>query len=128
MGIIDRVKKVPYPIPKQFILNLDDIAKLQSATAAYNQIIPALAAHFNIGVVDMNAKLKEMQNFPGIAWDGMTLNTTFVTGGAFSLDGIHLNPRGCALAANYFIDAINKQYNSTIPYVDVTKYPGVIFP
>jgi len=128
MGIIDRVKKVPYPIPKQFILNLDDIAKLQAATAAYNQIIPALAAHFNIGVVDMNAKLKEMQNFPGIAWDGMTLNTTFVTGGAFSLDGIHLNPRGCALAANYFIDAINKQYNSTIPYVDVTKYPGVIFP
>jgi hypothetical protein len=126
MGIISRLTFVPYPIPKQFILNLDDIAKLQAATAAYNQIIPGLANTFNLGVVDMNVKLTQLQK--GIVWDGITLSTTFVTGGAFSLDGIHLNPRGCALAANFFIEAINKKYNSTVPLVDVTKYPGVIFP
>ncbi len=126
MGIISRLTFVPYPIPKQFILNLDDIAKLQTATAAYNLIIAGLAANFKLGVVDMNTKLTQLQK--GIVWDGITLNTTFVTGGAFSLDGIHLNPRGCALAANFFIEAINKQYNSTVPFVDVTKYPGVIFP
>jgi hypothetical protein len=126
MGIIGRLTHIPYPIPKQFILNLDDIAKLKAATAAYNQIIAGLAANFKLGVVDMNTKLTQLQK--GIVWDGITLNTTFVTGGAFSLDGIHLNPRGCALAANFFIEAINKQYNSTVPYVDITKYPGVIFP
>jgi hypothetical protein len=126
MGIINSLTHYPYPIPKQYILNLDDISQLQAATIAYNQIITALAANFKLGVVDMNTKLKELQK--GIVWDGITLNTTFVTGGAFSLDGIHLNPRGCALAANFFIEAINKQYGSTVPYVDITKYPGVIFP
>jgi hypothetical protein len=126
MGIIDKFLLRPYPIPKQFILNLNDVTKLQTATAAYNLIIAGLADNFKLGVVDMNTKLKELQK--GIVWDGITLNTNFVTGGAFSLDGIHLNPRGCALAANFFIEAINKQYNSTVPYVDITKYPGVIFP
>ncbi|MGA2823159.1 MAG: hypothetical protein ABSE72_06490 [Bacteroidales bacterium] len=126
MGIISKLTNFPYPIPKQYILTLDDISKLQAATSAYNQIITALAATFKLGVVDMNSKLKELQK--GIVWDGITLNTTFVTGGAFSLDGINLNPRGCALVANFFIEAINKQYGSTVPYVDITKYPGVIFP
>jgi len=126
MGIIGRLTHYPYPIPKQFILTLDDIGKVQAATVAYNQILTALAANFKLGVADMNSKWKELQK--GIIWDGVKLNSTFVTGGAFSLDGIHLNPRGCALAANYFIEAINKQYGSTVPYVDITKYPGIIFP
>jgi hypothetical protein len=126
MGIISRLTYFPYPIPKQYILNLDDVAKLQAATAAYNQIIIALAANFHLGVVDINTKMTQLEK--GIVWDGITLNTTFVTGGAFSLDGINLNPRGCALAANFFIEAINKQYGSSVPYVDITKCPGVIFP
>jgi hypothetical protein len=126
MGIINKLTFRPYPIPKQYILNLSDITKLQTATTAYNQIIAALAAHFGLGVVDMNSKLKELQK--GIIWDGITLNTTFVTGGAFSLDGIHLNPRGCALAANYFIQAINAKYSSNIPLVDITNHHGIIFP
>jgi hypothetical protein len=126
MGIIGRLTNVPYPIPKQFILTLDDIQKIQTATTAYNQIIAGLATTFDLALVDMNAKLKELQS--GVVWNGITLNTQFVTGGVFSLDGIHLNPRGCALAANFFIDAINAKYGSTVPFVDVTKYPGVIFP
>jgi len=79
MGIINSLTHYPYPIPKQYILNLDDISQLQAATIAYNQIITALAANFKLGVVDMNTKLKELQK--GIVWDGITLNTTFVTGG-----------------------------------------------
>ena len=126
MGIINKISFKPYPIPKQFILTADDVTKLQTATIAYNQIILGLAANFHLGVVDMNTKLTQLQK--GVVWNGITLNTTFVTGGAFSLDGIHLNPRGCALAANFFIEAINATYGSTVPYVDITKYPGVIFP
>ncbi len=126
MGIISKLTSRPYPIPKQYILNLSDITKLQTATTAYNQIIVALAAHFGLGVVDMNSKLKELQK--GIIWDGIKLNTIFVTGGVFSLDGIHLNPRGCALAANYFIQAINAKYSSNIPLVDIANYHGIIFP
>jgi hypothetical protein len=74
----------------------------------------------------MNAKFEELQK--GVVWDGIKMNAKFITGGAFSLDGVHLNPRGCALAANYYIDAINQKYGSTIPHVNITDYPGVIFP
>jgi lysophospholipase L1-like esterase len=126
MGIISRLTERPYPIPKKYFLSLSDISKIQATTTAYNQIISGLATNFKLGVVDMNTKLKELQS--GIVWDGISLNTTFVTGGVFSLDGIHLNPRGCALTANFIIDAINNTYKSTIPYVNVTNYPGVIFP
>ncbi len=126
MGIINPGTFFPYPIPSQYVLTADEVAKIQTATATYNQIIAGLATHFNVGLVDMNAKLKELQN--GIVWDGIKMNTTFVTGGVFSLDGVHLNPRGCAVAANYFIDAVNSKYGSTIPKVNITNYPGVIFP
>ena len=125
-GIISRSRSIPYGIPKQFVLVASDIIRIKATTTAYNNIISNLASHFNIGLVDMNARMKELQK--GIVWNGIKMNADFVTGGAFSLDGIHLNPRGCAVAANFFIDAINKKYSSTVPFVDVTKYPGVKFP
>ena len=56
------------------------------------------------------------------------MDTRFVSGGAFSLDGITLNPRGNALFANQFIEAMNKKYNAKIPFAAVSKYNGVIFP
>jgi hypothetical protein len=126
MGIINPFSKMPYPIPTQYVLTADEVYKINVATTTYNDILSGLAAQFNLGLVDMNAKLKEMQT--GIVWDGIKMNTTFVTGGVFSLDGVHLNPRGCAVAANYFIDAANAKYGSTIPQVNITTYPGVLFP
>lgn len=126
MGIINRETLYPYPIPTQYVLTADEVSKITSATSSYNQIIAGLATNFGLGLVDMNAKMAEMQK--GIVWDGIKMNAKFVTGGVFSLDGVHLNPRGNAVAANYFIDAINAKYGSTIPQVDITKYDGVIFP
>ncbi|MGN6477343.1 MAG: hypothetical protein ACTHKV_08960, partial [Flavipsychrobacter sp.] len=64
----------------------------------------------------------------GILFNGVAFNTTFVSGGAFSLDGVHLTPRGYALVANQIINTINNRYNATIPQVDVNKYNGVLFP
>ena len=126
-GIISRGYHIPFGIPKQYTLSLADIQKINAATLAYNGIIiNQLAPAFNLGVVDMYTRLKELQK--GIVWNGITMNADFVSGGAFSLDGIHLNPRGNALAANFFIQAINSKFGSTVPLVDVTKYPGVIFP
>ena len=61
-------------------------------------------------------------------YNGINLSTTFVSGGAFSLDGVHLTPIGNALLANEFIKAINTTYGSTLPMVDATKYSGVKFP
>ena len=62
--------------------------------------------------VDANAKMKELSSQSGIQYNGVKYTATFVTGGAFSLDGVHLTGRGYAVIANEFIKAINKTYKS----------------
>ena len=52
------------------------------------------------------------------------VTSEFATGGAFSLDGIHLTPRGYAIVANRIIEAVNSTYNSTVPMVNVGDYNG----
>ena len=74
----------------------------------------------------MNSYLKTLNS--GITYNGINFNATFVTGGAFSLDGVHPNARGYALIANHFLRSINTKYASSIPMVDVTKYHGILFP
>ena len=127
MGIISKLTFMPWGIPSQYVLTEAEINNINTATDAYNQIITQnLAPMFNLGIVNMNTVLEYLEG--GIIWDGIELNTKFVTGGAFSLDGIHLNPRGCAVAANYYIRAINDKFGSTVPEVNIGSYPGVIFP
>jgi lysophospholipase L1-like esterase len=114
------------PIPNKHVLTLTEIAKIQAAVSAYNSTILSVAQSNNLAYVDVNAFMSRTKT--GIVYNGIPLNAQFVTGGAFSLDGIHLNPVGNALLANEFIKAINANYGSTIPQVDATKYRGIIFP
>ena len=64
----------------------------------------------------------------GVTYNGVKYTAQFVTGGAFSLDGIHLTQRGYAMVANQIITTINAKYGSTVPQVDANKYHGVNFP
>ena len=72
--------------------------------------------------------MSDLSKMSGIQFDGVKYTATFVTGGAFSLDGVHLTGRGYGVIANEFIQAINKQYKSTLPVVNVNNYSGVKFP
>lgn len=114
------------PIPKQYVLTADEVMNVKTATDAFNQIIADNASKYNLGLMDANSYLRTLQS--GITWNGVTYTPTFVTGGAFSLDGVHLTPRGYALVANEIIRVINQHYKSTIPNVDINKYSGIRFP
>lgn len=114
------------PIPDRYILTATEIANIQAAVSAYNSTIKSVAQSKGLAFVDVNGFLNKTKT--GLVYNGVTLNAEFVKGGAFSLDGIHLNPIGQALLANEFIKSINSTYGSTIPQVDATKYRGVIFP
>ncbi|MHC1707224.1 MAG: SGNH/GDSL hydrolase family protein [Bacteroidales bacterium] len=114
------------PIPARFILDLSEINKIHGATVAYNAIIQGIAQENDLALVDMNSHFKELKS--GLVFDGMKFTTTFVTGGVFSLDGIHPNPRGNAIIANYWIEAINAKFGSRIPLLNIGDYPGVLFP
>ena len=114
------------PIPDQFVLTSTEIAAVNDAVAAYNVKLKSVADANGLAFVDVNAFMHTVKT--GIIYNGVGINASFVAGGAFSLDGVHMTPLGNALMANAFIKAINSKYGSTIPMIDATRYRGVAFP
>ncbi|HSZ71788.1 MAG TPA: SGNH/GDSL hydrolase family protein [Cytophagaceae bacterium] len=114
------------PLPNAYVLTANEITQITTATTAFNNKLKSAADAKNLAFVDANAFLKS--TITGLTFDGINVSTTFVSGGAFSLDGVHLTPLGNALLANQFILAINAKYGASIPLVDETKYKGVTFP
>ncbi|MGL6038703.1 MAG: SGNH/GDSL hydrolase family protein [Soonwooa sp.] len=119
---------IAYPFADKYVLTSTEVTEVNSAIASYNETIKAAATANGYAFVDANAKMKELAQKSGIQWNGVKYTATFVTGGAFSLDGVHLTGRGYAIVANEFVNAINNKYKSTLPLVDVNKYSGVKFP
>ncbi|WP_293308794.1 G-D-S-L family lipolytic protein [Pedobacter sp. UBA5917] len=114
------------PITSDWVLDKDEVIKVKDYVDSYNSSIKSLATSKGLAIADTYTYFNQVKT--GIALQGVNINSAFITGGAFSLDGIHLTPRGNAVIANVFIDAINTKYGSTIPTIDITKYRGVKFP
>jgi lysophospholipase L1-like esterase len=119
---------ISYPLQNQHVLSKTEAAAVKTAVDAYNASIKGLADTYGLAFVDANKKMVELNGQSGISWDGVKYTARFVTGGTFSLDGVHLTGRGYAIVANEFIKAINGKYKSTLPQVDPNKYSGVRFP
>ncbi len=119
---------ISYPLQNQHVLTKTEAGVVKTAVDAYNTSIKALADSYGLAFVDTNSKMVELNGKSGISWDGVKYSAKFVTGGTFSLDGVHLTGRGYAIVANEFIKAINAKYKSTLPQVDPNKYSGVKFP
>jgi len=119
---------VTFPLEDKHVLTVTEKNEVLAATVKFNSIIKAAADSKGLAFVDANAKMTELFSSSGIQWDGVKYTATFVTGGAFSLDGVHLTGRGYAIVANEFIKAINKTYKSTLPLVNPNQYSGVMFP
>ncbi|UTW61389.1 G-D-S-L family lipolytic protein [bacterium SCSIO 12741] len=115
------------PLKDSDVLKASEIAKISDHVASYNATIKSVAESRGLAYADMNSVLASVKE-NGFTFDGVTFQTTYVTGGTFSLDGVHLTPRGYAIAANATIDAINLKYGGNIPKVSVTNYPGLAMP
>lgn len=114
------------PIASNWVLDKDEVIKVKDYVNSYNSSIKSIATSKGLAIADTYAYFNQVK--AGVLVQGIGINAAFISGGAFSLDGIHLTPRGNAVIANVFIDAINAKYGSTIPTVDVTQYRGVKFP
>ncbi|HEY0176994.1 MAG TPA: SGNH/GDSL hydrolase family protein [Pedobacter sp.] len=114
------------PIESKYVLDQAEAAMISDYTNSYNATIKSVAAAKGLAVMDAYALLKEYG--AGKVVNGVAVSSAYITGNLFSLDGIHLTPMGYSIVANAFIKAINTQYGSSIPIVDVTKYRGVKFP
>jgi lysophospholipase L1-like esterase len=127
------VGTVPYgltqyaPIENQYVLDGNEVTLTKDYVNDYNTTIKAVATSKGLAVFDAFTFLNNLKA-NGMVIDGVNLNSNYISGGVFSLDGIHLTPRGYAIVANEFIKAINAKYGSNIPKASVSAYNGVKFP
>lgn len=124
------------PVPEGWVLDKDEIAKIRWMVEGYNIKIKTIVSAINeqkespvLTTVNLNYLFYKMSN-GGYTEDGVEISNEYLTGGVFSLDGIYLTPRGYALVANAFIQEINtfSYFAATIPPINITDYPGVVFP
>jgi len=115
---------ITYPLQDEHVLIPTEIMEIKTAQTKYNAAIEALAIANGLAFADLNAFMTQLFN-GGIPYDAGTLTSVFVTGGAYSLDGIHATPRGYAAMANLIIDAVNQKYSSTVPKVNIGNYGTV---
>ena len=117
---------VLFPIRDEFVLDAGELNVLRGKIQAYNDFIRQIAQTYNLALVNTDQFVSNLAD--GFTYNGVSMSAKFVSGGAYSLDGIYLNPRGNAHFANAFIKAINQKYHSTIPEVNANKIDGVRFP
>ena len=119
------INGVAVPLADQWVLTPEEQATVETALNSYNQTIAGLAAAYDLAFVDANALLNQLKTDGFQQADGSVVDATFATGGGFSLDGVHPAPRGYAIIANAFIEAINTKYNSNLPGVNPLDYTGL---
>jgi lysophospholipase L1-like esterase len=121
-----QVNGVSVPLADNWVLSKDEIAEIKVAVDAYNESIYSIAQAKGLAFVDANATLSQVNN-GGLVYNGYTMTSAFITGNAFSLDGVHPSPKGYALIANKFLEAINEKYGSNFKGVNLDKY-RILFP
>ena len=119
------INGVAVPLADNWVLTPEEQALANAALASYNQIIENFANAYDLAFVDANALLTSINQNGFPLADGSFVTADFGTGGGFSLDGVHPSPRGYAILANAFAEAINAKYGSTLPGVNPLDFTGL---
>jgi lysophospholipase L1-like esterase len=125
----------PYPygldprnaMESKYVLDKAEVATARDYVDSYNATIKTIAVGKGLAIFDAYTFLNTLKS-PGKVIEGVQFSSGFISGNAFSLDGVHLTPKGYAIVANEFIKAINLQYGSTIPTANLADYRAVKFP
>lgn len=105
------------PLLDAQVLSAGEVGSIETALGSMNAAIASEAAtRAYVAPVDLNGLLAT------IATNGLRVGPTlytsaFVTGGLFSLDGIHPNDLAHAVIANSVIDAVNAKFGERLPHV-----------
>lgn len=114
------------PIADKYVLDQSEVVEVTTRINEINTVIKTIANNKGLAVADVHAFLNKVKS--GYNYNGIAISNKFITGNAFSLDGIHLTPMGYAIMANIFIDAINSKYSTQLEKVDASEYPAVLIP
>ena len=114
------------PVPDQYVLDASEVTALTNRVNEFNAVLKAQADAKGIAYVDINPIFQQLTQTGGLTQNGINYTASFIQGGVFSLDGIHLTPAGYALVANEIIKGINAKYTATIPQVNPASYRRVL--
>ncbi len=109
------------PLPDRAVLSAAEVARIRGRVGEFNRIIGELADEVGGALVDTAGLFDEI-DARGLSLGGIEYTTEFLTGGLFSLDGVHPLQMGYALVANAFIEAINDTYGASIPLVGLGDF------
>jgi len=115
------------PIPNALVLDAAEINIAAQSTNDFNSTISAVASAKGWGLVNINSifnAIRVNDATGGTDFGGISFKTTFVTGGLFSLDGVHPTAQGQAILANEFLKVINSKFGASYPLIDVGTIPG----
>lgn len=119
------VEGVSLPLEDKWVLLPEEQTDIETATNQFNQVISSVASSQGYALLDANSLLDQLAS-SGIETSGLIMTSNLVTGGAFSLDGVHPTSRGYALIANEILKALDATYGSNFEasgnLVDVSKF------
>ncbi len=107
------------PLPSGVVLLASDASSIRSAVDGYNAAIAAEAAGRGAALVDLHGLLITAAT-TGLRIGATSYSSAFLTGGLFSLDGIHPTDLGHGIIANAMIDAVNAQFGASVPHVSLS--------
>ncbi|MBU2995657.1 G-D-S-L family lipolytic protein [Cellulophaga baltica] len=120
------VEGVSYPLDDKWVLLPSEQEEIATAISAFNSTIEASVTQAGFAFVDVNSILNQLAN-GGVTSEDYILTSNLVTGGAFSLDGVHPTAKGYAFLANEFLTAIDETYDSNFEasgsLLDLLEYP-----
>ena len=118
------------PFPDALTLDADEITTAKTATANFNASIDSLARNRGFAMVNVNAffnAIRAKDFSGGTYYGGINFTTGYISGGLFSLDGVHPTNHAHGIIANEFIKVINQTWGGSIPMVDVASItPSII--
>jgi len=123
-GTTSYVSGTPVPgngigLADSLVLSAAEITSLKTAVNAYNAAITSEANARGAALVDL-AGLLRTASTTGLSIQGTTYTSAFLTGGLFSLDGVHPNDLAHAVLCNALVDAVNNKFGSNVQHTSLS--------
>ncbi len=109
------------PLPESVILRSAEVALIETEIDEMNAVVDSVAQRPWVAKVDIHDFLQGIASH-GYPYGGNVYTNAFITGGLFSLDGVHPNDFGYALMANQLIKGVNQKFGSVIPEVNPGEF------
>ena len=113
------------PWPDALVLDADEIDVAQTAITSFNSVIAQAVSSHGFALFDANAFLADVAVNGYDPGEGLPMLTAdYISGGLFSLDGVHPTNIGYAVVANKMIDVLNEKFDTDIQKVNLLNISG----